>query len=269
MMTKRTVTVVVPTRDRPSDLAACLRSVIAADNGSFAEIIIVDDASAVPYEPDPSLTTVPVTVLRHDTRTGPDRCRNEAARVASGDDIGFLDDDARVPHDWFDVVSACTEDGLRLFTGRVLPFDSGVVSRARQWRYDRRYAPLVTGQPVSFFAGGNSVVDRELFLRAGGFPELSAGGDNGLVTRMAEQGVPCRFVSELRILHRNGKGFPLAAKQAWRAGRSAPVASATDTITGCARTLGQLRTAPLDVGVVNGALQLLNTAGRLVGRVAP
>lgn len=267
-MKPRTFSIVIPTRNRPEDLAACLRSVADADNGRLAEIIVVDDASVVPCSPGPSLAHVPLTVIRHDKRTGPDQCRNEAVQVARGDDIGFLDDDARVPHDWFTVASAAVDDGARACTGRVLPFDTDVVSRARQWRYDQRYTGLDSGQQVSFLAGGNSIVDRESFLRAGGFPVLGAGGDNGLVARLATIGVACLFVHELRILHRNSKGFATAAQQAWLAGRSAPAGPTEDTLRGCVRTLAQLNEAPLDVRVVNSALQLCNTAGRLVARAA-
>ena len=79
-----------------------------------------------------------IRVIRHDRAVGPDRCRNEAVTIATGDDIGFLDDDARVAHDWFGVASAAVDSGMRAFTGRVLPFDTGVVSRAAQSLAARR-----------------------------------------------------------------------------------------------------------------------------------
>jgi glycosyltransferase involved in cell wall biosynthesis len=264
-MSARTFTLVVPTRDRPADLAACLRSIAVADNGRLREVVVVDDGSSEPARPTDPLLAAEIRVIRHDHAVGPDRCRNEAVAVATGDDVGFLDDDARVAHDWFDVASAAVDSGLRAFTGRVLPFDTGVVSRARQWRYDRRYADLPSGAVASFLAGGNSVVSREVFVRAGGFPERSAGGDNGLIARLAADGVACRFLRELRILHRNGKGFPTAARQAWRAGRCAPARPRAGTLADCGRDLASLRQAPLDVGVINATLQLVNTAGRLVG----
>jgi glycosyltransferase involved in cell wall biosynthesis len=261
----RTFTVVVPTRDRPGDLSACLRSVLAADNGQLREIIVIDDGSAEPARPESAGGQVAVRLIRHVVPVGPDRSRNEAASVARADDLVFLDDDARMAHDWFAVASATAGSGARSFTGRVLPFDGGLLSQARQWRYDQRYAALATGQRVGFFAGGNSVADRELFLRAGGFPMLSAGGDNGIVGRLELLGIRTQFVRELRVLHRNGKGLRVAAGRAWMAGRDGPPSGPPEIAGDCARSLSQLRGAPLDVAAVNGALQLLNTAGRLMG----
>lgn len=263
---RRSFSVIVPTRDRPGDLAACLRSVTASDNGRLSEIIVIDDGSRTPCRIDPTLVRVPIRLIRHEISQGPDRCRNTAVEAALGDDLAFLDDDARLPQDWFTVASSAVDAGWLAFTGRVLPFDQGVVSRARQWRYDQRYSSLSTGQATSFLAGGNSVVDRQAFQRANGFPILAAGGDNGLVGRLAGEGVDCRFLWELRVLHRNSKGLRTAAQQAWRAGLANPAPSRQIALHEFSRSLRALRSAPADIGLLNGSLQLMNTAGRMLSR---
>ncbi|HST80766.1 MAG TPA: glycosyltransferase [Kineosporiaceae bacterium] len=262
----RSFSAIIPTRDRPGDLAACLRSVTAADNGRLREIIVIDDGSRVPCQIDSALVRVPVQLIRHETSQGPDRCRNTAVEAALGDDMAFLDDDARLPQDWFTIASTAVDAGWQAFTGRVLPFDHGIVSRARQWRYDQRYSALFTGQTTSFLAGGNSVVDRKAFRNANGFPILAAGGDNGLVSRLAGEGVDCRFLWDLRVLHRNSKGLGTAAKQAWRAGLANPAPSRRIAFDEFSRSLQALRSAPADIGLLNGSLQLMNTAGRMVAR---
>lgn len=259
--------VIIPSRDRPGDLDACLRSVCQADNGRLAEIVIVDDGSRAPVQVDHVPEPVLVHVFRNDTPEGPDKSRNEAARMAKGDYLVFLDDDARMAHDWFEVASRAVDDGIPVFTGRVLPFDRGLSSRARQWRYDQRYHGMATGQHVGFFAGGNSVVKRELFLEVGGFPVQKAGGDNGIVNRLAAAGIPTTFVRELRILHRNGKGLRLAAERAWSSGQAMSVARPADVLRDCARSLGRLRRAPADVAVVNGVLQIMHSTGQLMNGI--
>lgn len=256
--------VIIPSRDRQGDLDICLRSVREADNGRLAEIIIVDDGSRTPVQVNGIPEPILVHLNRNDTPEGPDRSRNEAARIAKGDYLAFLDDDARMTHDWFDVASRMVDEGVSAFTGRVLPFDRGLSSRARQWRYDQRYSGMVTGQAAGFFAGGNSVVKRELFLEVGGFPVLAAGGDNGIVMRLAAEGIATTFVRELRILHRNGKGLRLAAERAWSSGRTMSVARPAEVIRDCTHSLGRLRNAPADIAVVNGVLQILHSTAQLM-----
>lgn len=260
------ISVVIPTVGRPYDLHACLLALCDADNGHLHEVIVVDDAAVQPVRLDDDLAArARVTVLRNTTRRGSSVSRNRAAGYASGDVLAFVDDDARVLPDWFTVACAALDADRTAITGRVMPFDRGLISRARQWRYDQRYERLADGAEVTFLAGGNSLVRRAEFLAVGGFPNQVTAGDNALVPRLRAAGGRCCFVPGLRVLHRNGKGFVTAAREAWRAG----AANRTSAATALVALGGSLRSLPVDrqpdVAVVNGALQMLNTLGQLTG----
>lgn len=259
------LTVVVPTRNRPVELGQCLGSIAAVPTPGLREIIVVDDASSQPVEVDLPLA-VPVRMVRNGAHRGAAASRNAAAWLVDADAIAFLDDDAVVFDDWFWVAQQRLLCDRAAITGRVLPIDHGAVSRARQGRYERRYEGLVAGAEVDFLAGGNSVVWTEAFRAAGGFPDVATGSDNLLVGALRERG-GCRFEPGLRILHRNSKGLPSALREAWRAGACA----------GPDRVLGSkgLPTRPLRAalrawrqpdaaaGLLNVVLQLAFEAGRL------
>lgn len=217
---RKRVSIVIATRNRPSDVRHLLTAVTAADTGIVHEVLLVDDASTVPLtvEDDPA-RPFPVRLLRNARRAGAAAGRNRAGAEATGDVLAFLDDDARPLPDWFQVLDEALTPERAAVTGRVLPFDSGVVSRARQHRYELRYAQHAADSEVTFFAGGNSAVWTELFRAAGGFPDVVTASDNGLVERLAEHGGRVFFVPALRIAHRNSKGAPVAFREAWRAGR--------------------------------------------------
>jgi GT2 family glycosyltransferase len=260
------ISVIVPTIGRPHDLYECLRALVNADNGALHEVIVVDDGAAQPVRVDGALASrARVTVLRNEVQRGASVSRNRAADVATGDVLAFVDDDARVLPDWFDVACADLIDDSVAITGRVLPFDAGLVSRARQWRYDQRYSRLAPGAEVGFLAGGNSLVRRAEFLAAGGFPDQPTAADNALVPRLRAVGGRCCFAPGLRVLHRNGKGFLTAAREAWRAGAAnrVPPAQAMAALGGTLRSLPARRQP--DVALVNGALQVFNTLGQLTG----
>jgi glycosyltransferase involved in cell wall biosynthesis len=214
------VSVVVATRNRAADIDHLLAAVAAADTGVVHEVILVDDASSTPLRVD-ECATFPVRILRNERRRGAAASRNRAAEVAGGEILAFLDDDARPLPDWFHVVeSALTADRAGI-TGRVLGFDSTTVARARQHRYEARYAQHAPGSAVGFFAGGNSAVWTNRFLAAGGFPDIIVASDNALVDGLAREGGRVHFVPELRVAHRNSKGPWIAFREAWRAGRLA------------------------------------------------
>jgi hypothetical protein len=83
------VSVVIPTRDRPGYLAGTLRSVLAQRDVTL-EVIIVDDASAsaVIGPGDPR-----VRVLRHGSPRGTSGARNSGIAAASREWLAFCDDD--------------------------------------------------------------------------------------------------------------------------------------------------------------------------------
>ncbi len=221
------VSAVVATRNRPSDVHLLLEALAACDNGSIAEVILVDDGSDTPLRVGPATGRFPVRVIRNSTSRGAAASRNLAAKEAVGEVIAFIDDDARPLPGWCDVLTRELTPERAAITGRVLPFDHGVVARARQYRYEVRYAQHAPLSRVRFFAGGNSAVWTDRFLAADGFPDVVTASDNGLVERLEAVGEHVYFVPALRVAHRNSKGARIAFREAWRAGRLADRTSVT------------------------------------------
>ncbi|GIE98571.1 glycosyltransferase family 2 protein [Paractinoplanes rishiriensis] len=87
------VTAVIPTRDRPELLRRAIDAVLAQDHPAAIEVLVVYDRS----EPDESLNRAgdqrSVRVLVNDRSPGLAGARNTGILAASGDLIGFCDDD--------------------------------------------------------------------------------------------------------------------------------------------------------------------------------
>ncbi|MET7622702.1 glycosyltransferase family 2 protein [Streptomyces sp. NPDC005408] len=250
---------VIATRNRPTDAHRVLSAIACYDIGVVHEVLFVDDASENSLCIN-ATCPFPVRILRNETRRGPAASRNLAAKTATGNVLAFLDDDARPLPDWFSVLDTALSDNHAAITGRVLPFDSGVVARARQYRYEVRYAQHAPNSPVTFFAGGNSAVWTELFLSAGGFPDIVTASDNGLVERLAQSDGQVFFVPDLRVAHRNSKGAGVAFREAWRAGRLAPRSTPAAALPRFAAT-ARLQPWPYDPipAVLNLGLQAANS----------
>lgn len=92
-----TVSVVVPTRDRPGRLAGAVASVLAQTHRAL-EVVVVDDASDQPVEPllrarfadEPRLR-----VVRNDRPGGAAASRNRGLAETGSPVVAFLDDDDR------------------------------------------------------------------------------------------------------------------------------------------------------------------------------
>lgn len=83
------VSVIIPVYQPTDLLLLALESVLRQGP---KEVIVVDDASTVAL---PTLPTsdIPVTVLRHETNSGPGAARNTGVRASIGEWVSFLDAD--------------------------------------------------------------------------------------------------------------------------------------------------------------------------------
>ncbi len=82
------VAVVIPTHDRPADLARAVASVLAQTLAP-AEVVVVDDGS----DPPCILADERVRILRHDVPRGVAQARNAAIAATTSPLVAFLDDD--------------------------------------------------------------------------------------------------------------------------------------------------------------------------------
>lgn len=254
------ITVIIPSRDRYRDLRRCLTALAECDTGLLHEVLIVDDGSR-PRITDAAVGGLPVRVLRNDRPMGATPARSLGADQARSEILAFLDDDALPRADWLTHIAAELTADRGGVTGRVLPFDSGLLSQARQFRYLERYRDLEPGQRVTFFAGGNGAVWREAFLKARGPAVNVPGSDNDLVTGLARHGLGVHFAPAMVVVHRNGKGVLRAVRDAYGSGQHAQPLPARDVLRHA------VRPAPgptVPVRLTNQLLNLAHLAGRSI-----
>ncbi len=173
--TDPSLTVIIPTHNRPVLLRRAVASAIA-QTCSAIEIIVVDDASAPPVQ----LPEYPqVRVIRLTPNRGGSAARNAGARAASTRWITYLDDDDELlPH--------MVEVSLAALTSTDLPAPVGVLSGLAEVNSQGQtikthrpptlakghyfgMEPLPPGQ--SFASKQTLVVEREVLLGIGGFDE--------------------------------------------------------------------------------------------------
>lgn len=174
------VTVVVPTRDRPAQLEACL----SALRGSLRpedELIVADSASRDAAEVAGVVARYGARLVRCD-RPGVGRARNLGWRAGSSSVVLFTDDDAVVDAGWRDrLVDAITASpDIAFVTGRILPPDGEQPSRDVAIKRDNAPAVYDATSVGNLGHGASLATTREVLERLGGWDEsMGAGGRFG------------------------------------------------------------------------------------------
>ena len=165
------VSVVVPTRERPTQLAVCLRSLDALDYPRDRyEVIVVEDAEG----------------------DGPAAARNRGAERARGDLLAFTDDDCRPERGWLRaLVARWGGDPDVAVGGRTtngLP--ENALADATQTIIDLVYEHYnANGDGARFFASNNLAVPALAYAAVGGFDErFTASEDRDFCARWLESG---------------------------------------------------------------------------------
>lgn len=218
------VSVIVPTYDRPERLVACADALagLLAPEGGF-EVIVVDDGSPTPVAPHlaPFEDRLELTVVRQ-ANAGPAAARNTGAARARGRLLAFTDDDCRPHARWALALSevAAADDGAGLMLGgQTIDRAGGPFARASQVLLDHLYDHHRTDPDGAFFASNNLAVDRDTFLRIGGFDTSfprPGGEDRELGDRWSALGHRHRFVPEAVVDHHHAMGW----REFWRQHRT-------------------------------------------------
>lgn len=186
-------TVVVPTRDRPHDLARLLRTLAAQRTRHAFEVVVVDDGSEPPVAIDGLGEAADLRVLRRNG-DGPAAARNAGAATARGRYIVFTDDDTEVAPSWLE--AAC--DFLDAHEDHV-----GVEGVVTSPPFDPLYEhSLVNDAPGAYWTC-NIAYRRDVFERLDGFlvsfPDPHC-EDLDLAYRAAELG-PIGFARDMAVVH--------------------------------------------------------------------
>ncbi len=241
------ISVVVPTRNRPERLAACLRSLLALQDEPL-EIIVVDNAPVASDEPSATREVVEAAGVRYvaEPRRGSSAARNAGVAASRGEIVAFVDDDETVHRGWLASLAAGFCDPVGLVTGLILPAELGTEA---QLIFEQRYS-FARGYVARTFdtelyranrhrevpaweigGSGNMAIRREVFERLGGFDErLGAGRAGGceeleLFYRALATGVTCRY-EPAAVTHHHHRREHEALKRQLRAYMRGHVAAA-------------------------------------------
>lgn len=187
--------IIIPTCNRPDDLARCLRALASQLEQQSCEVIVSDD-SRDERTREMLKKDFPAVKIASGPRCGPGANRNAGARLASGEWLIFIDDDV-IPEPGFlsAYLSAFAAAGnTSIFHGltEAIPQKTSLL-----WE-----APEVLAL-LPCFPSCNFAIRRELYNKTDGFDEryTPAFEDIEFASRLQGLGEACSFVAAAAVKH--------------------------------------------------------------------
>ncbi len=218
------VSVIVPTCDRPALLERALRS-IAAQEFAPLEVIVVDDAGLQHHDVLRHMDRLHISsvqVVTNAHRKGVSGARNTGAELGAGEFLAFLDDDDEWLPSYLSEARRQFESGdLDVLCGDLLyQFHDGVDRPAMAAPERLLPESFLTGNPG--LMGSNLILRKSLYKVIGGFDEsLLAAEDGDLGLRLSlRDGVKYGRLSQrlVRVHKHNGARLTKPAGPAMSAG---------------------------------------------------
>jgi glycosyltransferase involved in cell wall biosynthesis len=210
------VSVVVPTRDRPFALEACLAALDAQTIAEQLEVVVVDDGSVDRH-------TVAAVVARHASarlirknRQGPAAARNAGARAARADVLCFTDDDCVPEAEWAARLLEAIARGADAVAGKTLT-TPGPLAEASE---------VISGAPAAAepFAPSNNLACTRSVFEVVPFDESyphAAAEDREWCTRLVASRRTLEIEPSARLLHRPSLTLVTFLRRQMRYGRGA------------------------------------------------
>src|SRR4051794_20021589 len=205
-----TFSVVIPTRDRFTQLSACLEALARQDfpREKF-EVIVVNDGSSSPVPA--SITSfqdrLSLTILNRARSGGPSIARNQGGKAGRGEFLAFTDDDCTLAPDWLSrLAGRLTAAPNQLVGGRVInALTENSYSAAAHVILDVVYQHYDPAKDrAHFFPTSNIALAAKGFREMAGFDEvwpLAAAEDREFCYRWLKRGGEMAYAPEAIVYH--------------------------------------------------------------------
>lgn len=197
------ISVVVPSYNSSETIVQCLRSLCEQDFAGEFEVLVVD-SSVDGTEKKIARLFPQVRLIHLDEKTIPGKARNIGAQQAEGDILAFTDSDCVVDRRWLARIRENVQQNRSIVGGSVSNArPESAISRAEFYIEFREFSQHSPARQIRFLPSCNFAIKKNVFVDAGGFPDVRASEDTLFAHRLAGLGHAIYFDPAVHIRHLN------------------------------------------------------------------
>lgn len=202
---QESISFIIPSYNSSRTIGRTIGSILTQTERSFVREILVVDSSDDSFTPGVlgGISHPLFRLVRLNQKTPPSRGRNIGARQSQGRVLCFIDSDVELSPDWVRSVIKAWLAGSRMGGGSVMVSKEqkrNLLVLAQFYLQFNEFMKTGVERVVPFLPSCNMFCDRELFFKAGGFPDLRASEDT-LFCLNAGKLSPVWFVPEAGCFH--------------------------------------------------------------------
>jgi glycosyltransferase involved in cell wall biosynthesis len=217
------ISVIVPTRDRPTALARCLGALSTQTVAGALEVIVVDDGSCAAEDVSEVVSLHRRARLIQRGGDGPAAARNAGARDARGAVFCFTDDDCLPHQEWAERLAAALERGADAAAGITIN-GGGALGAASEVVAHAPAATPAGDEGRLTFAPSNNIACKRTVFDSIQFDESypsAAGEDREWCARLTGAGYILRLEPTARVVHHQDLTLSRFLRQQFRYGQGA------------------------------------------------
>jgi GT2 family glycosyltransferase len=222
-----TFSIVIPTRSRPAQLAACLAAIARLDYPrDRIEVIVVDDGGGSTSSIDQPFDGLSINRIVQ-PHAGPAAARNNGAGHASGEFLAFTDDDCEPDPNWLNALLERLRSRPEAAVGgrTINGLPDNPYSTASEEIVGYLYMHLNRDmERARFLTSNNFALPADRFREVGGFNErftLAAGEDRDFCDRWRARGYSLAYAPEAIVRHAHALSLIAFISQQFNYGRAA------------------------------------------------
>ncbi len=201
------ISIVIPSYRPGEILHRCLEAIVNQDFDIRYEIIVVDSS---PEDIGKELRAdfPEIRFIHLDRRTLPGKARSKGASLARGNVVFFTDTDCEPDRNWLKILWEAHQEGYSVVGGSVANgTPKSIVGTAEYLTEFNEINPWMRSGPVKALPSCNLSVKRDVFQKAGFFPDFMKGEDTIFCDNVIAGGGSIYFRRDAVITHRNRDRF--------------------------------------------------------------